>query len=585
MSLHQRILEAEADLDAFEDSLQRRHPEVQASFTIPSRGDEVPPDVLTVGLVGGTGVGKSTIINALAGQDVSTASHRRPTTDKVIPYIHADQVTVLNRLSFLNGFLTEDRSFHRIESLRALMIFDLPDVDSNQKEHARVVDNAMKGLDLVIWVTSVTKYADKLFHDWIRRYAATKNLDNFFFLVNKVDEISLREGNDGPRLLLDKFRDAATKSLDNKALGEPKFFSCSAQNPSAPLPGNQFQAFRDELFRERDAREILRIKSSDRLALYDNRLQHLNTVYALESQSQALRSDMDDLREALARCLDDPPTQAEILHSLEEGSAPDEVAKRIFEESLRPWPLLPHLKLLTLPIRQLGRLLWAAKVALPDNTSGDENSGRLPLLREAMLKLDMERRSQRSRLARPMIPKSPPLDRQETVRRLTALENESVAQIRDAVFANRDQGSTPDSKYLAITRHVIVWLPLLWFPLLQPLLTEILDPNDGLASMPLRLTHRLLRIMGAAHLLTSLVFVLVLYALYFLVFKAKARRKALAQCRSLLQSEWWQETLLARLVDAFASENRDALIRLETDETELHSLEVRLDELRQSLNA
>ena len=45
-------------------------------------------DVLVIGLVGGTGVGKSTLINALAGDAISTSSDRRPTTDRVIVYRH-----------------------------------------------------------------------------------------------------------------------------------------------------------------------------------------------------------------------------------------------------------------------------------------------------------------------------------------------------------------------------------------------------------------------------------------------------------------------------------------------------------------
>ena len=33
---------------------------------------------LTIGLVGGTGVGKSTLMNALAGESIASTSHRRP---------------------------------------------------------------------------------------------------------------------------------------------------------------------------------------------------------------------------------------------------------------------------------------------------------------------------------------------------------------------------------------------------------------------------------------------------------------------------------------------------------------------------
>ena len=50
--------------------------------------EESLDDRLVVGLVGGTGVGKSTLINALAGDVVSTAGDRRPTTSRIVVYRH-----------------------------------------------------------------------------------------------------------------------------------------------------------------------------------------------------------------------------------------------------------------------------------------------------------------------------------------------------------------------------------------------------------------------------------------------------------------------------------------------------------------
>ena len=39
-----------------------------------------PSDLYVLGLIGGTGVGKSSLLNAIAGVDVSPVSARRPTT-------------------------------------------------------------------------------------------------------------------------------------------------------------------------------------------------------------------------------------------------------------------------------------------------------------------------------------------------------------------------------------------------------------------------------------------------------------------------------------------------------------------------
>ena len=45
---------------------------------------------LTIGLLGGTGVGKSTLLNAFAGSTISDASHRRPWTDHILIYKHEE---------------------------------------------------------------------------------------------------------------------------------------------------------------------------------------------------------------------------------------------------------------------------------------------------------------------------------------------------------------------------------------------------------------------------------------------------------------------------------------------------------------
>ena len=48
-----------------------------------------PGDAYVLALVGGTGVGKSSLLNALAGTSVSRASVRRPTTSHPIAWIPA----------------------------------------------------------------------------------------------------------------------------------------------------------------------------------------------------------------------------------------------------------------------------------------------------------------------------------------------------------------------------------------------------------------------------------------------------------------------------------------------------------------
>ena len=77
--------------------------------------------------MGGTGVGKSTLLNALAGGDIAQASIARPTTRDPVVYYHesikADRLDPALRQCRL---MPHDRA-----NLAQKVIVDTPDLDSN----------------------------------------------------------------------------------------------------------------------------------------------------------------------------------------------------------------------------------------------------------------------------------------------------------------------------------------------------------------------------------------------------------------------------------------------------------------------
>ena len=83
-----------ASLDRGVQSIVRSRPELDSvNESIASarrRIDELEQKRLTVGLLGGTGVGKSTLLNAIAGRTISRSGDRRPTTDRIVCYRHRD---------------------------------------------------------------------------------------------------------------------------------------------------------------------------------------------------------------------------------------------------------------------------------------------------------------------------------------------------------------------------------------------------------------------------------------------------------------------------------------------------------------
>lgn len=143
-----------------------------------------PSDAYVLALAGGTGVGKSTLLNALAGTEVSAASARRPTTGEPVAWVPADRRHELSELLTWLG-VTQVRE-HRAESLSELAVLDLPDFDSIAPEHRQRVDGLLPRVDAVAWVVDPEKYKDEIMHGgYLRTYAP--RLRHQLVVLNRAD--------------------------------------------------------------------------------------------------------------------------------------------------------------------------------------------------------------------------------------------------------------------------------------------------------------------------------------------------------------------------------------------------------------
>jgi len=129
-----------------------------------------PSDAYVLALAGGTGVGKSTLLNAIAGENVSPATARRPTTSDAIAWVPASRGRELAGLLDWLG-VTRVRE-HSGGTLGDVAVLDLPDFDSIAAEHRERVDHLLPRVDAVAWVVDPEKYMDDVMHGgYIRRFA------------------------------------------------------------------------------------------------------------------------------------------------------------------------------------------------------------------------------------------------------------------------------------------------------------------------------------------------------------------------------------------------------------------------------
>jgi GTP-binding protein EngB required for normal cell division len=137
-----------------------------------------------VGLAGGTGSGKSSLLNALADEEVSAVGAFRPTTAAALAWVPAVEASRLERLWEQVGL--RETVFHHQPHNVALL--DLPDVDSTDESHKRIVDELLPHLDLVLWVIDPEKYRDRVLHEnYVRPLSGHQA--RFRFVLNQIDRL------------------------------------------------------------------------------------------------------------------------------------------------------------------------------------------------------------------------------------------------------------------------------------------------------------------------------------------------------------------------------------------------------------
>ena len=129
-----------------------------------------PSSAYVLALAGGTGVGKSTLLNVIAGENVSAAGARRPTTSAAVAWVSSSRGRELAGL--LKWLGVSELREHAGGALADVAVLDLPDFDSVAHEHRERVDALLPRVDAVAWVVDPEKYMDHVMHGgYLKKFA------------------------------------------------------------------------------------------------------------------------------------------------------------------------------------------------------------------------------------------------------------------------------------------------------------------------------------------------------------------------------------------------------------------------------
>ena len=201
-----------------QDSVDRhwlRPSDIQPLARLESRGpgslfDPGSHRPLVAAFFGGTGVGKSSLLNRLAGQAVARTGVERPTSREVSLYAHESvQISHLPRDFPLDQVRI---ARHPDSEARQVLWVDMPDIDSVEAHNRELVLSWLPHIDVLIYVVSPERYRDDKGWRLLREHGGDHA---WAFVMNQWDRCQAVQLEDFRRLLgLAGFRDPIVLRTD-----------------------------------------------------------------------------------------------------------------------------------------------------------------------------------------------------------------------------------------------------------------------------------------------------------------------------------------------------------------------------------
>jgi len=206
---------------------------------------------LIVAFMGGTGVGKSSLLNRLAGKAIARAGVERPTSREVTLYHHHS--VAIKHLPEQLPLAQIKTAEHDNESRKHVVWIDMPDFDSTEQSNKHQVLEWLPHIDVLIYVVSPERYRDE--KAW-RLLLAEGGRHAWLFVLNQWDRGLTEQYEDFKRQLHKAgfaepivFKTACAEGLqvDEFAILESTISSLATEHIVAQLEQRSTQIKKDEL--------------------------------------------------------------------------------------------------------------------------------------------------------------------------------------------------------------------------------------------------------------------------------------------------------------------------------------------------
>ena len=485
-----------------------------------------------VGLIGGKDIGKSALVNALVGRDITPRTSWGPGTQSVVAYCHETQQDALR--SLLEREVPGQYSIvtHSVPRLSRQVLLDLPDIDSHYQSHVEITRKMLRHMLYPVWMQSVEKYADKRPQELLALVAVGNDPHNFIFCLNKVDQLAGRDGEAAVVELREDYASRIAKTLNVDPT--PKVWAISAINPDRfDLPG-----LRAAISQQKTPEAVSRSKQ---LAV---RQQGVSLLTWIDQQELPRRLDafdrmQRDAEEQLAQRVGTPLAERVVPQLLDNPALRLSQADDLMNKRVGVWPIVNIIHVVLNPIATLVRRRLSLQVqrglegaeqlvgehlraVAGGNGKSLETNPSLPMgghtvaaaVQSTFAYLQQShpqitRLYARRKLWEPMEAEHAELD----LRSRLATTIERQREVMNMRIAPRGGGVTAPWRWLLTIGAV------LWFPFIQPLLADFLLGKRH------ELVVTAVQLLGVTHLLEVLSFLAIYFAGLWLILKWDTQRR------------------------------------------------------------